>query len=140
MTLSNLGVLAARAGDLKRGRFLIGDALALFEETDDAPGQAGMRLNLGNIAADAGEPEHARELLEASRDLAEPQSLFRAVGWTTLRLAELAVAQGDAERAARLVDQALERLRPLGDRWGIARCLELEQAVAKRSLSPARQG
>jgi predicted ATPase/DNA-binding SARP family transcriptional activator len=140
MTLSNLGVLAARAGDLERGRSLIGDALALFEETDDAPGQAGMRLNLGNIAADAGEPERARELLEASRRMAEPQNLFRAAGWVTLRLAELAIADGDAGRAARLLDAALERLRPLGDRWGVARCLELDQAIAKRSLSPARQG
>ena len=140
MTLSNLGILAARAGDLERGRSLLGDALALFEETDDAPGQAGMRLNLGNIAADAGEPERARELLEASRELAEAQRLFRTAGWSTLRLAELAIADGDAERAARLLDQALEVLRPLGDRWGVARGLELEQAVAKRWLSPARQG
>ena len=140
MTLSNLGILAARAGDLERGRSLLGDALALFEETDDAPGQAGMRLNLGNIAADAGEPERARELLEASRELAEAQRLFRTAGWSTLRLAELAIADSDAERAARLLDQALEVLRPLGDRWGVARGLELEQAVAKRWLSPARQG
>jgi predicted ATPase/DNA-binding SARP family transcriptional activator len=140
MTLGNLGVLAARAGDLERGRSLIGEALALFEETDDAPGQMGMRLNLGNVAADAGEPARARELLEASRKLAARQRLFRAAGWSTLTLAELAIADGDAERAARLLDQALEHLRPLGDRWGVAHCLELEQAAAKGSLSPARQG
>jgi predicted ATPase len=139
MTLSNLGILAARAGDLERSRSLLGDALALFEETDDAPGQAGMRLNLGNIAADAGEPDRARELLEASRKLAEPQRLFRAAGWVTLTLAELAIADGDAERAGRLLDQALEILRALGDRWGVARGLELDQAAAKRSLSPARE-
>ncbi len=140
MTLSNLGILAAHAGELERSRSLLGDALALFEETDDAPGQMGMQLNLGNVAADAGEPARARELLEASRELAEPQRLLRAAGWSTLRLAELAIADGDAERAARLLDQALEHLRPLGDRWGVARCLELDQAAAKRSLSPARQG
>ncbi len=140
MTLGNLGILAARAGDLERGRSLLGDALALFEETDDVPGQMGMRLNLGNIAADAGEHARARELLEASRELAEPQRLLRCAGWLTLMLAELAIADGDAERAARLLDQALERLRPLGDRWGVARCLELDQAVAKGSLSQARQG
>ncbi len=140
MTLSNLGVLAARAGDLERGRSLLGEALVLFEETDDAPGQAGMRLNLGNIAADAGEPERARGLLEASRELAAAQRLFRVAGWSTLRLAELAIADGDGERAAGLLDQALERLRSLGDRWGMARCLELDQVVAKGSLSPPRQG
>ena len=139
MTLSNLGVLAARAGELERSRSLLGEALALFEETDDAPGQAGMRLNLGNIAADAGEPARASELLEASRELAEPQRLLRVAGWSTLTLAELAIADGDAERAARLLNQALEVLRPLGDRWGVARCFELDQVVAKRSLSPARQ-
>ena len=95
MTLGNLGILAARAGDLERGRALIGEALALFEETDDAPGQMGMRLNLGHLAADAGEREVARALLEANRAMAEAQRLFRCVGWTTLALAELALADGD---------------------------------------------
>jgi predicted ATPase/DNA-binding SARP family transcriptional activator len=140
MTVGNLGVLAARAGDLERGRSLLGDALALFEETDDAPGQMGMRLNLGNVAADAGEPTRARELLQASRELAEPQHFFRVAGWVTLMLAELAIVEGETGRAARLLDEALARLRPLGDRWGVARCLELDQAVTKGSLSPARQG
>ena len=100
----------------------------------------GMRLNLGNIAADAGETERARELLEASRKLAERQRLFRCAGCLTLTLAELAIADGDAERAAGLLGEALERLRPLGDRWGAASCFELDQVVAKGSLSPARQG
>jgi predicted ATPase/DNA-binding SARP family transcriptional activator len=140
VTLGNLGVLAARAGDVERGRSRLGEALALFEETDDAPGQTGMRLNLGNLAADAGEPEHARELLDASRKMAEQQRLFRCAGWATLTLAELAITDGDAERAARLLDAALVHLRPLGDRWGIARCLELDQAAAKGSLSRSRQG
>jgi tetratricopeptide (TPR) repeat protein len=139
MTLSNLGTLAARAGDFDRGRSLVEQALTLFEETDDGPGQMGMRLTLGNIAAAAGECERARELLEANRDMAEEQRLFRCAGWTTLRLAELAIADGDAERAALLLDSALAHLRRLGDRWGIARSLELDQEVAKRPLSPARE-
>jgi len=99
-----------------------------------------MRLNLGNIAADAGEREQARELLEVSRRLAAQQRNPRWVGWTTLTLAELAIAGGDAERATQLLDAALAQLRPLGDRWGIARCLELDQAAAKRSLSRCLQG
>jgi predicted ATPase/DNA-binding SARP family transcriptional activator len=140
MTLSNLGVLAARAGDVDRGRSMVGEALALFEETDDAPGQMGMRLTLGNIAAGAGEHERARELLEASRDMAEQQLLFRCAGWITLRLAELAIVAGDADRAALLVETALDRLRSLGDSWGVARCLELDKAAAKRPLSPAGEG
>ena len=140
MTLSNLGVLAARAGDVERGQSIVGEALTYFEQTDDAPGKMGMRLILGNIAADAGELERARELLEESRDLAEQQLLFRCAGWTTLRLAELAIASGDTERASQLVGEALERLRPLGDQWGIARGLELDQLAAKGSLSPAGEG
>jgi hypothetical protein len=99
-----------------------------------------MRLNLGNLAADAGEPERARELLDASRRLAEQQRHLRAAGWVAVTLAELAIADGDSERAAPLLDAALAQLRPLGDRWGIARCLELDQAAAKRSLSRSRQG
>ena len=140
MTLGNLGVLAAHAGDVERGRLRLGEALALFEETDDGPGQTGMTLNLGNLAADGGEPEHACELLDASREMAEQQRLFRCAGWATLTLAELAIADGDAERAARLLDAARGHLRPLGDRLGIARCLELDQAVAKGALSRSRQG
>ncbi len=142
LTLGNLGVLAARAGDVERGRSIIGEALALFEETDDAPGQMGMRLNLGNIAADAGDPERARELLEEAARAGRPRSSCSgASGWTTAALAELAIADGDAERARpSCIDAALERLRPLGDRWGVARCLELDEAAAKRSLSPRRRG
>jgi predicted ATPase/DNA-binding SARP family transcriptional activator len=138
MTLGNLGVHAARAGDLERGRSVIGEALALFEATDDAPGQMGMRLNLGNLAAEAGEPD-ARELLEASMRMAESQRLFRLAGWAALTLAELAIAVGDAERAAGRLDLGLERLRALGDRWGVARGMELDQAAAKGSLRPARE-
>jgi ATP/maltotriose-dependent transcriptional regulator MalT len=133
-------VLAARAGEAERGRALIGEALALFEETDDAPGRMGMRLALGNIALDAGELERGRELLEENRRMAEQQLLFRCAGWSTIRLAELAIARGDRDDAAQLLDAALGYLRPLGDRWGIARCLELDQVTAKRPLSPAREG
>ena len=140
LTLGNLGVLAARAGDVERGRSLIGEALELFEETDDAPGQMGMRLALGHIAADAGELERASDLLEDGRERADKQLLFRVAGWAAIALAELALACGDGERAGELIDMALERLRPLGDSWGIARCLELDQAAAKRSLSAAGEG
>jgi hypothetical protein len=66
------------------------------------------------------------------------RACFRCAGWSTLRLAERALAERAARR--RLLDEALARLRPLGDRWGVACCLELDQAVAKGSLSPARQG
>jgi ATP/maltotriose-dependent transcriptional regulator MalT len=133
-------VLAGCAGDFERAESLLRDALALFEDTDDAPGKMGMRLNLGNVLAAAGQSERARELLETSREMGERQLLFRCSGWTSLRLAELALADGDADRAAQLVDAALERLRPLGDQWGIARALELDQTAAKPSLSPAGEG
>ena len=117
-----MGVLAAARGTSSEAS-LLGDSLALFEETDDVPGQMGMRLNLGNVAADAGGPARARELLEASRKLAERQRLFRCAGWLTLTVVELAIAHGDAERAARLLGEALERLRPLGDRRGARQLL-----------------
>jgi predicted ATPase/DNA-binding SARP family transcriptional activator len=140
ITLGNLGVLAARSGDTEGGRATVREALALFEETDDAPGQMGMRLALGNIAADEGDLESARSLLLASRDLAEAQLLFRCAGWMAVTLAELESTAGDAARAAELVDWALERLRALGDRWGVARCMELREGGAKRPLSRAREG
>ena len=140
MTLGNLGVLAARAGDVERGRSIIAEALALFEETEDAPGRMGMRLSLGNIALDAGEPDRARDLLEESRRMAEQQLLQRCAGWVRITLAELEIASGDTARAATLLDAALGRLRPMGDRWGVARCLELDRVAAKRSLSTARDG
>jgi predicted ATPase/DNA-binding SARP family transcriptional activator len=140
VTLSNLGILATWAGDFERGEAVLGEALALFEASDDAPGQMGARLNLGNVAAYAGDRERARELLEESREMAERQFLFRCAGWVSLRLAELAIADDDSQRAAELARDALERLRPLGDKWGIARGLELDQAAAKTPLSAAGEG
>jgi predicted ATPase/DNA-binding SARP family transcriptional activator len=140
ITNGNLGVLAARAGDPERGQAIIADALALFEERDDLPGQMGMQLALGNVAADAGDTARARELLEAHRRHTDDLLLSRAFGWASLRLAELEIAAGDTERAALLVDEGVARLRALGDRWGVARALELDQSAAKRPLSPAREG
>jgi tetratricopeptide (TPR) repeat protein len=138
MTIGNLGVLAARAGDPERGRSILAEALAEFEATDDAPGRAGMRLNLANIAADAGELARARGLYEESARLAEAQRLLRAAAWIDLARAEVAIAERDGERAGRLLGPALEQMRALGDRWGVARALELGQAAAKTSLRAAR--
>jgi tetratricopeptide (TPR) repeat protein len=140
MTLGNLGILAAWSGDVARAEAIFGEALALFEESDDVPGQTGVRLNLGNVYAYAGDKERARELLEEAAVMAEQQLLFRAAGWIELRLAEMAIADNDGPRATDLIDRALGRLRPLGDRLGIARGLELDEAAAKSSLSPAREG
>jgi tetratricopeptide (TPR) repeat protein len=139
MTIGNLGVLAARAGDPGRGRAVVAEALEEFEDTDDAPGRMGLRLNLGNLAADAGELGRARGLYEESIRLAEAQRLLRAAAWTGVTLAELALAEGDASGASRLLETALARMRALGDRWGVARALELGQAAAKTPLSPARE-
>jgi hypothetical protein len=66
--------------------------------------------------------------------LRRPQAV-RLTGW----LAELVIAD-DSERAARLLDAGVGQLRRLGDRWAIARWLELDQAAAKGSLSRSRQG
>jgi tetratricopeptide (TPR) repeat protein len=139
ITMGNVGLLMARAGDAEGGLSIIADTLALFEKRDDLPGQMGMRLMAGNIAADAGDVARARELLEAHRHLTESLLLARADGWASLRLAELEIAEGDGEEAARRLDEAVARLRPLGDRWGLARALELSQIAAKRPLSPARE-
>jgi hypothetical protein len=140
ITLMNLGTLAAWGGDVERGQAILDEARALFEESEDLPGQTGVRLNGGNLAAYAGEHERARELLEEAGAMAEQQLLLRGAGWIELRLAELAIEDGDDARATALTDRALEHLRPLGDRLGIARALELDQMAAKRSLSPAGEG
>ena len=131
MTLGNLGVLVARGGALEAGRASLRDALALFAESDDAPGQMGMCLNLGHLAFDAGEHEQARELLEKCRKMAERQHQVRCVGWTMLTLAELAICDGALERACALLNSALERLDGLGDRWGVTRALELRETALR---------
>jgi hypothetical protein len=137
--MGNLGLLMARAGDPERAQAVISDALASFEKRDDLPGQMGMRLALGNIALDAGDASRGRELLESHRQQADALLLPRASGWASLRLAELEIAEGDLDSAGRLVDEAVDRLRPLRDAWGLARALELGQVAAKRPLSPAQE-
>ena len=140
ITMGNLGLLAARAGEVERGKAIIEEALAVFDQADDAPGQMGMLLILGNVAADAGDADGGRRRLEAHRESAERLLLPRTSGWAALRLAELELAEGDAERAAGLVGEAFELLRPLRDRWGVARCLELRETAAKRPLSRTGEG
>ncbi len=139
ITLGNLGVLAARGGDLERGRALLAEAQASFERTSDVPGMTGMRLNLGQLLADARRAGDGPRAARGQRGRARTSSACSAApaGWTS-GWPSSPSPRSDAERAGELLGAARRRLGELGDRWGLAWASELEQAAAKRSLSPSR--
>jgi dihydroorotase/N-acyl-D-amino-acid deacylase len=70
MTLANLGVLLAFAGDLEAGRARLAEARRMFEQIEDGPGLAGVLLNMGNVELRAGDLDAAEELIEQARAMA----------------------------------------------------------------------
>jgi hypothetical protein len=120
MSLASIGLLTARAGDADAARRAIHEALAIFEETEDGPGLAGMWQNLGWIELEAGDPVTASGLLERSVLKWQEQVVVRGAGWAAALLVEAAEAAGDAARAQRALQQADAAFRRVGEARGLA--------------------
>ena len=120
MTLGNLGLLAAAAGDVERGRLLLAESRGLFERTDDGPGQGGALLNFANLELDAGNLEEGRRLLEQSLPFWQRQTLMRACGWIELMLADT-LELDLPDEAALHREEARLAFERLGDSTGLER-------------------
>ena len=129
MALGSLGLLHGASGDPERARARLGEALRIFEATDDAPGTAGMLDNLAGVELDHGAAERAIPLLERSHELWARQPQPRPASWTGFMLAHATAVTGDADGAARHYEAARELFERLGDERGL-------RAVADAVESP----
>jgi hypothetical protein len=89
LSLANLGLLCAAAGDAAEGRRYARIALDRSTAVDDAPGVGGALLNLAVIELYGGDRQRARVLTERAVDTFEPQGFLRLEAWTRLLAAEL---------------------------------------------------
>jgi tetratricopeptide (TPR) repeat protein len=128
MTLANLGVLLAFAGDLEAGRARLAEARRMFEQIEDGPGLAGVLLNMGNVELRAGDLDAAEELIEQARDRFVAQPNARPQAWADVTLADIAAVRGDAGRAGERLAAAEALFAELGEAPGLAQC----RAVAGR--------
>jgi tetratricopeptide (TPR) repeat protein len=93
LSLANLGLLAAAAGDVAEGRRYARIALDRGRAVDDRPGAGGALLSLAVIELFGGDRQRARVLTERAVEAFEPQGFLRLEAWVRLLAAELG---GDA--------------------------------------------
>jgi predicted ATPase/DNA-binding SARP family transcriptional activator len=125
VSLANLGLLAAAAGDVTGGRRFARLALDRGEAVDDRPGVAGALLDLAVVELLGGERHSARVLAEQAVGAFQPQGYVRLEAWARLLAAELARDDGDTEALARHGRAAAELFARLGCRIGTARAAAL---------------
>jgi predicted ATPase len=125
LTLANLGLLCAAAGDLREGRKYARLALDRGEAVDDGPGVAGALLDLAVVELFAGERHSARVLADQAVEAYEPQGFVRLEAWARLLAAELARDDNDSDALARHGRTAAELFARLGSRIGMSRAVAL---------------
>lgn len=126
LTLANLGLLSAAAGDPGEGRRFTRIALDRGEAVDDVPAVAGALLDLVIVELFAGQRHAARALAEQAVKALHPQGYVRLEAWALLLAAELARDDGDHEVLVRHGRTAAEIFARLGCRIGTARAAALQ--------------
>jgi predicted ATPase/DNA-binding CsgD family transcriptional regulator len=137
--LNNLAALAIDQGDYGAAQPFLRESLSIKRGLGDAAGIANSLHNLGDAALHQGEYEQAtaalREGMTLSRQVGvghvSAQSLH-SLGMVVLRCGDHAAADGHLR-------ESLALFQTLGDRSGIALCLEglAEAAVLRRAFEPA---
>jgi tetratricopeptide (TPR) repeat protein len=141
LSLANLGLLSAAAGDLREGQRYARLALDRGEAVDDGPGVAGALLDLAVVELFAGERHAARVLVEQAVEAFQPQGYARLEAWARLLAAELARDDSDSEALARHGRAAAELFTRLGSRIGMSRAVALPRGrVSNRPASRPAKG
>jgi non-specific serine/threonine protein kinase len=120
--LSWLATLTRERGDLVTARSLGEQAVCLAREVGDAGGLFHALTALGWTVAFQADWSSAEMLFQEARQVAEtctPWHSASAVAW----LGHLRALQGDQQAARPLLEDAARRLREVGDREALARCL-----------------
>jgi tetratricopeptide (TPR) repeat protein len=128
LSLANLGLFCAAAGDVVQGRRYARIALDRGEAVDDGPGVGGALLNLAVVELFAGDRHRARMLTEQAVESFGPQGYLRIMAWCRLLAAELARDDGDPDALERHGLVAGDLFKRLRCRIGTARAQALPLA------------
>jgi predicted ATPase/DNA-binding SARP family transcriptional activator/tetratricopeptide (TPR) repeat protein len=132
LSLANLGLLSAAAGDVTEGRRLARTAWEHGESVDDGPGVAGALLDLAVVELFAGERGRARVFTQQAVEAFVPQGYLRLEAWARLLAAELARDDGDRPAEEQHGRAAHDLFQRLGGRLGLARAAALSLAKPMR--------
>jgi len=104
-TLSNMGVIWMRRGDLVGAERALGEALALADRTGATMERARVRMNFGHLNGLIGEYERGRQMLEEGYELAVSVG-HPAQTVALINLARLQLAQGDTGASTQTLNRA----------------------------------
>ena len=130
-SLWQLGVVARYQGDLERARAHNKESFAEYDALGDASGTAHVRYSMGDVARAVGDLGGANQAYQASLVDLRRQGDRRCVASTLYNLGELALTEKDPGAGAYL-SQSLTLRRELGDRAGVAECLEALAVLTER--------
>ncbi len=122
--LLELGRGACDAGDLARATTLFEECLALCETMGDRASRGATLNELGVVAQREGDHARATDLLLEATALAQEHGDRRQLAWLAAHLGDVDVDTGDIGSAAARYAEALGLFLPMGNRVGIAQCLE----------------
>jgi predicted ATPase/class 3 adenylate cyclase/DNA-binding CsgD family transcriptional regulator len=131
---SCLHLLADKAeerGNLAVSRALGEESLMLFREVDDKQSVARLLYHLGIVAVGQGEYARGRDLLEESLTLDRELGNTRIMAHPLFSLAQMSrLSEGDLAQARAWLDESEALFRGVGDKAGIASCLNLRGMFA----------
>jgi tetratricopeptide (TPR) repeat protein len=113
--LDQLGIVAARLGDLDAAESAYREAQDLRQAAGDEVGSSQSLINLARVARDSGRAEEAVDLLEAAIQILDSRDESRVLANALAAMGD-AIAASDPDRAADLLARSLS----INDRLGIA--------------------
>jgi tetratricopeptide (TPR) repeat protein len=137
-TLHNCGDAAAEQGDATQAESLYRESLALFQRLGDTENCFEMRAHLADLARHRGDDEQAAGFYAECIAYGRKTGLTRQTAWWLTNLAHALQNQGRYDESSGLYKEGLELLHGMGDRLGIARCLEGLAQVACLQKQPER--
>jgi tetratricopeptide (TPR) repeat protein len=137
-TLMFMGYSAQRIGNFAEAEALLTEGLAIYRELGDNWGAALVLQGLGMIALRSGDYELSSHWL--TKSLADFTELadVRSMAASRATLGAVRLRQGDLAQASELLNESLRARLQIGDKGGIAWCLEwLAEAALATFPSPS---
>ncbi len=122
--LSNMAIIAVRAGDSIRGCALMEQSLHQAERLGDTRIIAMQNYNLGATYVELGRYEEARRFLDRSLQQSREQDFAGGVALCLCSLAEAARKEGDSLAARQMLEESLEIFRSVGEKPRIVEMLD----------------
>ena len=130
--LNSLGVEAYSTGDLGLATELLEESLSVRRAGGDEKGLATVLSNLGLVALTMGDSGRAEVLLNQALEIDARHGNDWGVGLDLVNLSAAATEADDLARAEALLREAVPILRRLGERDGLAECLERGVGICSR--------